>query len=510
MRDVYSRRMFQAGGEVLQSKPIFSGGRVPTPAGTESIERVDTEDGTEFFFVVRGNDGEVRSSRAIDLNLAPSVDEFGNPRSLEERALEANIRERQQGGLELAGTLATAPILMRLGGAGILSGLTRGAAKIIPKFKRNPLLRRGDVEIPKGVMQGAGKLELGPAGQLIGSAGAIGGASTVFDAATLDAEEIAALDEEKIQAKEQQEASEVQEELDALTADPVSTPAPAPTPAPEDKSEIKNDEYEATVKELEKELKKENRAKRFGRLTSALSNFYEPGMTRAEGMISLGKKLSEETEKEQKAIEAQAKKELEAREKLFGNFAENRFDYEQDLSDAIKELDTVDVGITVLREALGLVEEGGVAGFFPQLDELISRGAQYFNIPYPENNRMKAKLLLRYFAQGQVKNITGESGRTISNVDRQIAQQLVGDIDNIFATEKEIKGNLERTLDTFLASYRQANRDFGRARSRFTDLGLEAPYSRNIADPDVEGTNATDFITKEESQKRLDAIKTGQ
>jgi hypothetical protein len=227
-------------------------------------------------------------------------------------------------------------------------------------------------------------------------------------------------------------------------------------------------------------------------------------------MISLGKKLSEETEKEQKAIEAQAKKELEVRENLIGNFAENRFDYEQDLSDAIKELDTVDVGITVLREALGLVEEGGVAGFFPQLEEVLIRGAQYFKMDVPENNRMKAKLLLRYFAQGQVKNITGESGRTISNVDRQIAQQLVGDIDNIFATEKEIKDNLERTLDTFLASYRQANRDFGRARSRFTDLGLEAPYSRNIAGPDVEGTTATDFITKEESQKRLDAIKTGQ
>ena len=69
MRDVYSRRMFQNGGEVLQSKPIFRGGRVPTPAGAESIERVDTEDGTYFLAVVRGNDGEVKRSRVINLNL---------------------------------------------------------------------------------------------------------------------------------------------------------------------------------------------------------------------------------------------------------------------------------------------------------------------------------------------------------------------------------------------------------------------------------------------------------
>ncbi len=503
--------MFQNGGEVLQSKPIFRGGRVPTPAGAESIERVDTEDGSYFLAVVRGNDGEVKRSRVINLNLAPSVDELGNPRSLEERALEANIRERQQGGLKLAGTLATAPLLMRLGGAGILSNVMRGVAKIPPVFKKNPFIRRTKDFYEPGFGLNRGKLELGPAGQLIGSGAGIVGVGAGIGAATLNPEEIAALDKERLQAKEQQEASDVtQEELDDLTADPVPTPTPAPEDASEDASEIKNDEYEAAVQELENQLKKQNRGKRLNRLTGALSNFYEPGMTRAESMISLGKKLSEETDKEQAAIEAQAKKELAKREKIFENFAANRYDYEQDLSESIKELDTVDVGITVLRKALGLVEEGGVAGFFPQLDELISRGAAYFNVPYPENNRMKAKLLLRYFAQGQVKNITGESGRTISNVDRQIAQQLVGDIDDIFATEKEIKGNLERTLDTFLASYRQADRDFGRARSRFTDLGLEAPYSRNLAESNVEGTTGLEFIKKEESQKRLEKYKTGQ
>ncbi len=501
--------MFQNGGEVLQSKPIFRGGRVPTPAGAESIERVDTEDGTYFLAVVRGNDGEVKRSRVINLDLAPSVDELGNPRSLEERALEANIRERQQGGLELAGTLATAPLLMRLGGAGILSGLAGGAAKIIPKFKRNPLLRRGDVEIPGGVMQGAGKLELGPAGQFIGSGAGIVGVGAGIGAATLNPEEIAALDKERLQAKEQQEASDVtQEELDDLSATP--EPTPEPTPAPEDTSEIKNDEYEAAVQELENQLKKQNRGKRLNRLTGALSNFYEPGMTRAESMISLGKKLSEETDKEQAAIEAQAKKELAKREKIFENFAANRYDYEQDLSESIKELDTVDVGITVLKEALGIVQAGGVAGLGPQAKEFFTRAVNYFGVDLPPTPRMQAKLLLDYFAQGQVKNITGESGRTISNVDREIASRLVGNINDLFATEEEIQGNLERTLETFLAAYKQANRDFGRSQSRFTDLGLEAPYSRNLAESNVEGTTGLEFIKKEESQKRLEKYKTGQ
>jgi hypothetical protein len=274
----------------------------------------------------------------------------------------------------------------------------------------------------------------------------------------------------------------------------------------EDRSETKRTGYE---EELEQLVKKENRAKRFGRLTSALSNFYEPGMTRAESMISLGKKLSEETEKEQKAIEAQAKKELEAREEILSNFNKNRFDYEQDLSDSIKELDTVDVGITVLRQALEIVKGGGVAGLGPVVNEAVTKAVRFAGFKKKLTPRMEAKLLLDYFAQGQVKNITGESGRTISNVDREIAARLVGNINKLFATEEEIQGNLERTLQTFLASYNKANRDFGRAQRRFTDLGLEAPYSRNIVDSQDVGSD-TEFIGAKESEEIARNIKAGK
>ena len=277
----------------------------------------------------------------------------------------------------------------------------------------------------------------------------------------------------------------------------------------EDRSETKRTGYEEALEQLENQLKKENRAKRFGRLTSALSNFYEPGMTRAESMISLGKKLSEETEKEQKAIEAQARKELEAREEILSNFNKNRFDYEQDLSDSIKELDTVDVGITVLRQALEIVKGGGVAGLGPVANEAVTKAVKFFGFKKELTPRMEAKLLLDYFAQGQVKNITGESGKNISNVDRDIAARLVGNINKLFATEEEIQGNLERTLETFLASYNKANRDFGRAQRRFTDLGLEAPYSRNTVGSQDVGSD-TEFIGAKESEEIARNIKAGK
>jgi len=122
---------------------------------------------------------------------------------------------------------------------------------------------------------------------------------------------------------------------------------------------------------------------------------------------------------------------------------------------------------------------------------------------------MEAKLLLDYFAQGQVKNITGESGKNISNVDRDIAARLVGNINKLFATEEEIQGNLERTLETFLASYNKANRDFGRAQRRFTDLGLEAPYSRNTVGSQDVGSD-TEFIGAKESEEIARNIKAGK
>ena len=46
--DVLKRRMFQEGGpvNVIESEPFYRGARVPTVAGTESLE----EENGEFFF----------------------------------------------------------------------------------------------------------------------------------------------------------------------------------------------------------------------------------------------------------------------------------------------------------------------------------------------------------------------------------------------------------------------------------------------------------------------------
>lgn len=83
--------MFQEGGpaNVITSKPVTRGFNVPTPAGTENIERQVGVDGKEQFFVVRRDvSGNEISKKPIDLTLSPT----GDPVEA------ARVGERQQFG----------------------------------------------------------------------------------------------------------------------------------------------------------------------------------------------------------------------------------------------------------------------------------------------------------------------------------------------------------------------------------------------------------------------------
>lgn len=476
--DVLKRRMFQEGGpvNVIESEPFYRGARVPTIAGTESLE----EENGEFFFRRRDNDGNITFSRLVNLELSPTRD----PK-------EALIRQQQNEGIKFgSGLLAAytgAPIL----GPGAVSSTAAGLTALnIPKIAAGisrSLLRRKDVDLPGGtVMKSAGKLELGPAGQFGIGSGIVYGAGEAAESLMTTEEDVLA-EREALANFDDDLANLVAENTFDEEADQKRKEAEdAVATEQQREEEERKRKYDEFVGNIDKALALKDRKARIDRVMSAASNFYEPGMTRAEAMINFGKQLSAETDKEKAEVAAQIKKQTDEEEAKIATFNKNRYNYEQDLNNAIKELDTVDVGITVLKQALSLVEQGGVTGFIPQAQEVLIRAANYAGVDVPENNRMKAKLLLEYFAQGQVKNITGESGRTISNVDRQIAQKLVGNITDIFATEAEVKGNLERTLDTFMAAYDQANREYSRTKQPFEDVGVVAPYERNIVGRDID------------------------
>jgi hypothetical protein len=400
--DVLKRRMFQEGGpvNVIESEPFYRGARVPTVAGTESLE----EENGEFFFRRRDNDGNITFSRLVNLELSPTRD----PK-------EALIRQQQNEGIKFGSGLLAAYTAAPIIGQGIVGGIGSGLTALsIPKIASaisRSFVRRKDVDLPGGtVMKDAGKLELGSAGQFGIGSGIVYGAGEAAESLMTTEEDVLA-EREALANFDDDLANLVAENTFDEEADQKRKEAEDAVAAEQQKEEEERKrKYDEFVGNIDKALALKDRKARIDRVMSAASNFYEPGMTRAEAMINFGKQLSAETDKEEAEVAAQIKKQTDEEEAKMATFNQNRYNYEQDLNNAIKELDTVDVGITVLKQALALVEEGGVTGFFPQAQELVIRVANYAGVDVPENNRMKAKLLLEYFAQGQVKNITGESG----------------------------------------------------------------------------------------------------
>jgi len=350
--DVLKRRMFQEGGpvNVIESEPFYRGARVPTVAGTESLE----EENGEFFFRRRDNDGNITFSRLVNLELSPTRD----PK-------EALIRQQQNEGIKFGSGLLAAYTAAPIIGQGIVGGIGSGLTALsIPKIASaisRSFVRRKDVDLPGGtVMKDAGKLELGSAGQFGIGSGIVYGAGEAAESLMTTEEDVLA-EREALANFDDDLANLVAENTFDEEADQKRKEAEDAVAAEQQKEEEERKrKYDEFVGNIDKALALKDRKARIDRVMSAASNFYEPGMTRAEAMINFGKQLSAETDKEEAEVAAQIKKQTDEEEAKMATFNQNRYNYEQDLNNAIKELDTVDVGITVLKQALALVEEGGV------------------------------------------------------------------------------------------------------------------------------------------------------
>ena len=81
--------------------------------------------------------------------------------------------------------------------------------------------------------------------------------------------------------------------------------------------------------------------------------------------------------------------------------------------------------------------------------------------------RVRAKVLLNQVKQKNIRDILGESGKTISNLDRQIVDELVGSL-NIFKTDAEALEAIRLTREGILT-----NMSGARARLKSNYIGME-------------------------------------
>ena len=117
-------------------------------------------------------------------------------------------------------------------------------------------------------------------------------------------------------------------------------------------------------------------------------------------------------------------------------------DYKIDLAASAADVEQSELTGQLLDQVEGIISTKDITGFSPVLQSVYKKALGFAGVQSPLEPRERAIVLLEQIANGNIKTITGESGRTISNVDRQIAQKLIGDLKNPFTREDEILGNL--------------------------------------------------------------------
>ena len=167
-------------------------------------------------------------------------------------------------------------------------------------------------------------------------------------------------------------------------------------------------------------------------------------------------------------------------------FLNKQNEYSTALSKTVFEVETSDAVLGALAEAERLVRTGDVTGLSPLFQEYFNKALRQFGQDVPLSAREAAKNILEDIKNGEIKAILGESGRTISNLDRQIAGNLIGAID--------FKADKETVLDKIKLARRRANDRFTNAQSNYdaalqpyTRFGVQAPFK--IGTPMVQSTD---------------------
>lgn len=161
------------------------------------------------------------------------------------------------------------------------------------------------------------------------------------------------------------------------------------------------------------------------------------------------------------------------------DFKNKQAEYETDLANASFEYDTSDAVIKAIDDARKLVATGSVTGLSPLVQEYVRKAKAFFGGGKQLTNREIAKNLINDIINGNIKELTGESGRTISNLDRQVAANLIGAIDwkadqatvlqKLGLAEQRARKKRDASYKTYLA-----------ARKPFENAGYKVPSQFDI------------------------------
>ena len=142
---------------------------------------------------------------------------------------------------------------------------------------------------------------------------------------------------------------------------------------------------------------------------------------------------------------------------------------EGSLSENIRLFQKSQDNVKKIDEVIAILDAGGATGFEGLRDKLITQALTFVR-GGPKNwsqldPRTRADAILKVLQQENIREILGESGRTISNLDREVIKEVFGNI-TVFTPEAVIREKLQNSRNKTLMS---ANETKGKIQ---TDLGF--------------------------------------
>ena len=445
--------MFQQGGEATPNFSIVDPGKTltaPRFSPRDSLYFSTPQIVSESFDIVQDDTGQFYGQ--LGESIIPIDMAYGNtPREA------LRNMEKERGIQELKNKFITAASIIALKRPIGSTGSFLGKAFYNPKPKGIDF-----VVTPAGIEVAAGKFT--PFAKGLGLTGLSGGAyiggDMLADAAvTTPAEEAAAKEKEAEQKVDVQTQDQIAKMLDEFSfssgtktsEDLLKDVSTQPSVKVKDSKVTSEEDKEEMDKAIIEEATQPRNLQtivggnqNFLNLIRNFSVGLATGETFAEGM-AIGaasaaeeRKASEdllaerEFEMEKLGIKAASdlEKEFLKRQLDIGkDFKNKQAEYETDLANASFEYDTSDAVIQAINDARKLVATGSVTGLTPLVQEYYRKTKAFFGGGTQLTNREIAKNLINDIINGNIKELTGESGRTISNLDRQVAANLIGAID---------------------------------------------------------------------------------
>ena len=490
-----NRRMFQQGGtvdasgvRVLKRKPIVQGYRDPKTVGFETLEY---ENG-KYYQRARDNDGNLMKDSEVNLNLSPTRDPL-------------DAYQKQQVNDAVSQSLLMAPT------AGLGASTTFGLGLLGTKFgpKLAQLFSKYVSPVTASLKPGRAvpgmkgfqpqnpynpfsyqNVKVNPTGALL-----TGGTTAVTQVPKLYAQEteldttdpnfltaqLAIINNPDASDVEKQAARDliqtaisptdtIQEGLDDLgtpTPTPEPTPAPTPAPTPEPTPEptpppapqaaanslsnfFSSDAFNSALRNIGGSLVREGR---FGAgLASGAAGFADE---------QEAKRLLEQ-EKKSEFEKFLLEKSLAGDGMDFGDLAKVG-DVGEGVNEAIRNFEGSNASIGIMNDLIALFEEAQekgvpVTGLQGRLERFKDEASAFLGIEKEASTATKIQNMINIVKNRQIRELLGESGRTISNLDREIVDKVFGQISFTDNPAESLK-KLKEARGTLQSSARQYQRD---------------------------------------------------